>query len=585
MENCKIKNILKSILNYKKELLIGNSFALLSTLLTVTIPLFIPMLIDDLLLHKKPKLTPYVDAIFGHMSLIGYVTFFLILTIIMRFLGVIFANLQVKMLLSVSKDISFKLRESATKHLKRVALKEYERFSPGAITSKLVTDIETVDSFIGTTVGKLIISTLILIFTSIILLLINWKLALFILVTNPIVVYFTAKLARRVGKLKKAENKAIEAFQVKLNDTLEHFNQIKAANKEDYFFGKIINKAKELKDISIEFSYKSDRAIRVSFFTFLSGYEVFRAVSILAVAYSNLSIGLMLAIFGYLWIMMTPTQDIINFQYALFNANGACERINEIFKLQQERVVSNGKDPFISSGVEIELKNLNFGYSSENLILKDINLIIKKTKKVAIVGPSGSGKSTIANLIAGFYEPNSGDIKYNSISFKDIDPSKIRKNIYLILQHPKLFNDTMRFNLTLGKYFSDTQIKEALKIAQIDDLVESLDNKLESIIGKDGVKLSGGQRQRVAIARMLLANPKCVIFDESTSALDVHTEINLFRDLKEFLKDKTVITIAHRLSTIESAEYVFVLEDGKLVDSGTPKELFKKDSGYFARMI
>jgi ATP-binding cassette subfamily C protein len=282
---------------------------------------------------------------------------------------------------------------------------------------------------------------------------------------------------------------------------------------------------------------------------------------------------------------MTPTQDIINFQYALFNANGACERINEIFKLQQERVVSNGKDPFISSGVEIELKNLNFGYSSENLILKDINLIIKKTKKVAIVGPSGSGKSTIANLIAGFYEPNSGDIKYNSISFKDIDPSKIRKNIYLILQHPKLFNDTMRFNLTLGKYFSDTQIKEALKIAQIDDLVESLDNKLESIIGKDGVKLSGGQRQRVAIARMLLANPKCVIFDESTSALDVHTEINLFRDLKEFLKDKTVITIAHRLSTIESAEYVFVLEDGKLVDSGTPQELFKKDSGYFARMI
>jgi len=143
----------------------------------------------------------------------------------------------------------------------------------------------------------------------------------------------------------------------------------------------------------------------------------------------------------------------------------------------------------------------------------------------------------------------------------------------------------MRFNLTLGKNFSDAQIKEALKIAQISDLVENLDNGLESIIGKDGVKLSGGQRQRVAIARMLLANPKCIIFDESTSALDVHTEINLFKDLKEFLKDKTVITIAHRLSTIESAEFVFVLEDGKLVDSGEPNELFAKESGYFANMI
>jgi len=381
LKSCKIKELLKSILKYKKELFFGNIFAFLSTLLTVIIPLFIPMLIDDLLLHKQPKLTPLVDVIFGQMSLIGYVAFFLALTIIMRFFGIIFANLQVKMLLSVSKDISYKLRVSATEHLKKVALKEYERFSPGAITSKLVTDIETIDNFIGTTVGKLIISTLILIFTSIILLLINWKLALFIIVTNPVVVYFTAKLARRVGKLKKAENKAVEGFQVKLNDTLEHFNQIKAANKEEYFFSKIINKANELKNTSIEFAYKSDRAIRVSFFTFLSGYEVFRAVSILAVAYSDLSIGLMLAIFGYLWIMMTPTQDIINFQYALFNAKGACERVNDIFKLEQERVVVKSKMPFNSSGVEIELKNLSFGYSSDLTILKDISIKIKEAKK------------------------------------------------------------------------------------------------------------------------------------------------------------------------------------------------------------
>ena len=581
---CTIKKLFKDIKNYKKELILGNLFALISTLLTVTIPLFIPMLIDELLLHKEPKLTALVAKYIEPMSLVGYVVFFLVLTILMRFLGVIFSNLQVKMLLRVSKDISYKLRQRAIEHLKRVSLKEYERFSPGAITSKLVTDIETVDTFIGTTVGKLIISILILLFTSIILLIINWQLALFILITNPIVVFFTAKMARKVGKLKKEQNKSIEQFQEELNDTLELFNQIKAVNKEDYFFLRVLQKAKILKIKSIIFGYKSDRALRISFFTFLSGYELFRSVSILAVAYSNLSIGLMLAIFGYLWIMMTPTQDVISFQYALFNAKASCKRINDIFKLKQERDVKNPINPFNKS-VEIELIDLSFGYEDDRLILKNLNLKIKSLSKCAIVGPSGSGKSTLANVIAGFYDPSSGDLLYNNVSFKYILPKTIRENIYLILQHPKLFNDTMRFNLTLGKDYPEELIKKALKIAQLDKVVANLKDGLDTIVGKDGVKLSGGQRQRVAIARMVLENPKVVIFDESTSALDIHTEANLFKELKEFLKDKTVITIAHRLSTIEQAEYIFVLEDGVLVDKGTPSELLSKDSGYFAKMI
>ncbi len=583
MNRCSIKSLIKDTLKFKKELILGNLFAILATLATVTVPLFIPLLIDELLLHKSHTLTDFVAKYITPMNLTGYVFFFLFLTIFLRFLGFVFASLQVKMLTIVSKNISFKIRQNAIQHLKKVSLKEYERFSPGAITSKLVTDINTIDTFIGSTVGKLIVSILILIFTSIILLVINWKLALFILLTNPIVVLVTAKMARKVGFLKRKENQAVEEFQEQLNDTLELFNQIKAVNKEDYFFNKILNKAKKLKDISIKFGYKSDKSMRLSYLSFLSGYEVFRSISILAVAYSNLSIGLMLAIFGYLWIMMTPTQDVITFQYNLSNARNACSRVEDIFKLKQEREVKKSIDPFKNS-LNIELKELNFGYD-DRLILKDISLKIDAKSKVAIVGPSGSGKSTLANLIASFYEPNSGDILYNNISYQKIDPKIIRKNIYLILQHPKLFNDTMRFNLTLGKNYSDEEIKNAIKIAQLEDVIEKLEKKLDTVIGKDGVKLSGGQRQRVAIARMVLANPLCVIFDESTSALDIHTELSLFRELHSFLESKTVITIAHRLSTIEKAEYIFVLEDGRLVDSGEPKELMAKSSGYFASMV
>ena len=585
-QKCTIKDIIQEAFTYKNALIKGNIVAIIATLMTVTIPLFIPVLVDELLLQKSTTMTGWVAEYLFELSLGGYVLFFLILTLVMRSLGFLLNVIQVKTFLSISKDISYKLRIKATSHLQRVTLKEYEMVSPGAISAKIVTDINTIDSFIGTTVSKFIISTLTLIFTAVVLLMIHWQLAIFILLTNPIVVFFTAKLARNVGKLKKEENSAIEVLQSTLGETLELFHQIKAANKESYFFTRISTQAKKLRDSSIAFGYKSDRAIRFSFLIFLSGYEIFRAVSILAVAYSDLSIGLMLAIFGYLWVMMTPTQDIINFQYALANAKASCGRINTLFAMEQEPTIKDAHNPFEKEqSVGIQIENLNFSYFKEKPILNNISLSIPEGSHVALVGASGSGKTTLANILVGFYPIKEGNILYNNTRYNTIEMATLRDNIHLILQHPKLFNDTMRFNITLGEEYSDEAIKNALSIAQLDEVIAYLEDGLETIVGKDGIKLSGGQRQRVAIARMVLSNPKVVIFDESTSALDVHTELKLFQALEEFLAPKTVITIAHRLSTIQSAELIFVLENGMLVDSGTPQSLLQKDSSYFNTMI
>ena len=431
---CTIKNILREALHYKDALIKGNLVAIIATLITVVIPLFIPVLVDELLLHNGDEMTGWVrDHIFA-MTLSGYVFFFLVLTLVLRTAGFLLNVIQVKTFLGVSKDISFRLRKRAVEHLEKVSLKEYEMVSPGAVTSKLVTDVNTVDSFIGTTVSKFIISVLTLIFTAIILLLINWKLAIFILLTNPAVVFFTAKLARNVGKLKRKENSAVELFQSSLNETLELFHQIKAANKEVFFFSRINEQAEALRDTSINFGYKSDRAIRFSFLVFLGGYEIFRGVSILAVAYSDLSVGLMLAIFGYLWIMMTPTQDIINFQYALANAKAACSRINTIFAMKTEPEVANSVNPFESStSASIEAIDLNFSYFPDKPILKSVSLSIPQGSKVALVGASGSGKTTLANIIVGFYPVTDGEILYNGVSEKKIDLATIRANIHLIL--------------------------------------------------------------------------------------------------------------------------------------------------------
>jgi ATP-binding cassette subfamily C protein len=583
---CSIKSIVGQLLQHKKELVFGNIIAILATLLVVIIPLFIPLLVDELLLGKDHHFISFISEHFWTTDTKGYVLGILALILILRALSTLLSIVQTKIFVSISKNITFKMRESLLRHLKRVSLKEYEMIRVGAVTSKLVTDVETIDGFVSSTISKLIVAVLILVFSAVVLLWIHWQLALFILITNPIVVLFTVKLSRNIGKLKKEENKAVELFQSSLTETLELFHQIRAANKEEYFFKQSEAKAKELKEHSVNYGYKSDAAIKFSYLVFLAGYEVFRAVSILAVAYSDLSVGLMLAIFSYLWVMVSPTQDIINFQYVLATAKAACKRINSIYEMEQEPLVEQDTDPFESPGsIGIEVKNLSFSYLENKPILENINIKIPKASKVAIVGASGSGKTTLANILVGFYPLDEGEILYGDVSNKVLKLSTIRENIHLILQHPKLFNDTMRFNLTLGKAYSDVQIKNALHIAQLDDVIERLELGLDTLVGKDGIKLSGGQRQRVAIARMVLSDPKVVIFDESTSALDVHTEAKLFEALQSFLADKTVITIAHRLSTIKSAEFIYVLEDGYVVDSGTPKELLTKDESYFSSMI
>jgi ATP-binding cassette subfamily C protein len=585
-QECSIKGIAGELLKHKKELILGNIVAILSTLLVVTIPLFIPLMVDELLLGKDHHFIAFISEYIFTSDTKGYVLGILALILLLRLVSTLLSIVQTKIFVSISKNITFKMRESLLRHLKRVSLKEYEMMRVGAVTSKLVTDVETIDSFVSSTISKLIVAVLVLFFSAVVLLWIHWQLALFILITNPVVVLFTVKLSRNIGKLKKEENQAIELFQSSLTETLELFHQIRAANKEEYFFKQSEIKANELRAHSVNYGYKSDAAIKFSYLVFLSGYEVFRAVSILAVAYSSLSVGLMLAIFSYLWVMVSPTQDIINFQYVLATAKAACKRINTVFEMEQEPVVEERSNPFVGSqSIGLEVKNLTFSYIKDKPILENINMKIEKGCKVAIVGASGSGKTTLANILVGFYPLDEGEIVYEDISNKDLKLSTIRANIHLILQHPKLFNDTMLFNLTLGDKYSDEQLRKALHIAQLDDVIERLESGLDTLVGKDGIKLSGGQRQRVAIARMVLSDPKVVIFDESTSALDVHTEAKLFEALHSFLEDKTVITIAHRISTIKSAEFIYVLEDGKVVDSGTPQELLTKDESYFSSMI
>ena len=558
------KKLLHQIKKYKKEFIIAQIVALLAIVVSIPIPLLMPLLIDEVLLHKSGFLTNTISHIFNDCTPFCFVLVTLFIVLFLRSSFVILNIIQTYLFEKITKDITYKMRLNILKHLKKLSINEYENLKTGDIASTLVSDINTVEEFLIKSVSKFIISILSLIGVAIVLFLINYKLALFIIILNPFVVILSGKIAQKVKKYKKSQNQTIGIFQESLIETLELFEQIKAYNKENFFFSKLFNFTKELKEKSFNFSYKSETFSKLSFLIFLIGFEIFRAAGILAVAYDNLSIGLMLGVYGYLWFMMTPIQEIISIQYAYFGAAAALERINKTLTLQKEPYFKHKKNPF-EKALEIKIKNLSFKYKNNEEILQNVNAIIKPNRITALIGASGGGKTTFAKLISGFFIPNQGDILYNNISYKNIGLDTIRANVSLILQETRLFNDTLYFNLTLGKNFSDIEIKEALKKAELLDVIEKFEKKLDTFVGKNGVKLSGGQKQRVAIARALLHKPKLVILDESTSALDLDTEEKVFKNIESFLKERTSIIIAHRAETIAKADDILMVKDKKIV--------------------
>ncbi|RXJ64878.1 ABC transporter ATP-binding protein [Halarcobacter anaerophilus] len=580
MEKIDLKYIWKLLLHKKRALLLGQFITIIAILVNVPIPLMLPALVDEVLLNKPDFFINSINEYLGIGNSLYYILIVTSAVVFLRFIYFILNVVTTKIFTFISKYITFKIREKLIKHLEKVSMNEYESLGSGAIAANLITDVNTLDNFIVTSASKLVSSVLTLLAVSIVMIAIDPILGILILFIQPLIMLLSRKISQKVGTLKKIENQAIEKFQDNIGESLELFGQIKASNKESYFFNQAINKAKDIQKTSNEYNYKSVAYERFSFTIFLIAFESLRASGLIMVAYSDLSIGMMFAMFGYIWFIMTPVQDILSMQYAYTTANAALKRVNRILKLNTEK---NGKEKLNKSnkGIIIEIKNLNFSYNLKKELLRDISLKIEPKEKVALIGASGSGKTTLAQIIAGFYTKQSGDIYYNNISIDKIDKKSLRNEIFLVLQMPILFNNTLRFNITMGnENIKDEEIYKAIEIAQLKKSVNEMINGLDTIVGRHGIRLSGGQRQRLSVARMIIANPSVVIFDESTSALDVHTEAKLFNNLKPVLENKTVITIAHRLSTVKNANMIYVLDNGKIVQKGTSKELEEEEGHY-----
>jgi ATP-binding cassette subfamily C protein len=213
-------------------------------------------------------------------------------------------------------------------------------------------------------------------------------------------------------------------------------------------------------------------------------------------------------------------------------------------------------------------------------VLDKVNLVIPAGEKVALVGASGGGKTTLVQILLGLYLPERGQVCFDKVPVNRIGLDVVRDNVATVLQHPALFNDTVRNNLTLGRPATDEELWRALDVAQLSTVVRELPDALDTLVGRNGIRLSGGQRQRLAVARMVLSDPKVVILDEATSALDTSTEQRLHLAMREFLRGRTTLIIAHRLSAVRQADRALVFEGGSIVEQGSHDELMRSEGLY-----
>lgn len=575
--------IFAEIVQHKRALLRANLIAVFAVLAAVPVPLLLPLMVDEVLLAHPGQGVAWISAIFppawhGPVLFIGVA---LAVTVALRLTAILLNVWQGRTFSLIAKNVVFRIRARMLLRLSRIALSEFETLGSGRVTSLFVTDLNAIDHFLGASISGFVVAVLTLVGVAGVLFWMHWQLALFILLLNPLVILFSTRLAKRVKDLKKHENRAFEHFQEALTETLDALTQIRAMNRERHYLARVTDKAADIRQHAAAFAWKSDAMSRISFFVFLAGFDAFRAGAMLMVVFSNLSIGEMLAVFGYLWFMMTPVQDLVGMQHAGYAANAALARINALLGLRSEPQLPAIRNPFASDHtVGLSLQRVSFAYADGEIVLDDVSLAVAPGEKVALVGASGGGKSTLVQALLGLYPVRSGQILYGDIPVDEIGWETVREHVGVVLQHPVLFNDSVRANLTLGRDAADAALWQALEIAQLRDIVETLPEGLNTLVGRQGVRLSGGQRQRLAIARMLVANPRVVILDEATSALDTDTERQLHRALNTFLNDRTTLIIAHRLSAVRQADRILVFENGRVVESGDHDALIERGGLY-----
>ncbi|HLS09546.1 ABC transporter ATP-binding protein [Lentibacillus sp.] len=557
---------------YSKTYLPGAIIAMfISTVVRLVVPILIGKVVFDIVIANED------------MTMLTYMVICIAILYLLSYIGNVF---RIKWVNILGQNVIYDLRQHLFSHIQRLSHRFFDSRSGGSIIVRIMNDTNSLQELFTNGIINLLMDTVTLIGIVVILLVLSPKLALAIMVILPIMFYISTKLRRNIrrswqdvriqqSRLNSHLNESIQGIRITQSFSQEKENEeyFDGVNTDNFKSWQIAEKKSAMFGPFVEMSNALGTIILISYGAYLI---------LLGETNGGIAIGTFVSFGFYVGMFWEPISRLGQMYNQLLMAMSASERIFE-FLDEQPNVVDkiDGADLTDMKG-HIEFDHVEFSYDEERTALHDISLDIKAGETIALVGHTGSGKSTIANLISRFYDPTKGAVKIDGYDLRDVRLNSLRRGISVVLQDTFIFSGNIMENIRFGRPdATNGEVIEAAKVVGADDFIQRLANGYETEVEERGNILSAGERQLLSFARSLLADPKILILDEATASIDTETEVKIQAALQRLLKGRTAIIIAHRLSTIRESDNIFVLENGKILESGSHDELMQQHGAYF----
>ncbi|HHW26614.1 MAG TPA: ABC transporter ATP-binding protein [Firmicutes bacterium] len=498
-------------------------------------------------------------------------------------LGAVLGYLQRYGMSWAGQKIIFDIRNKLYEHLQQLSFSFYDQAQTGQLMSRVTADVEMTRHFISHQLIHIVAAAIRVISTSILMLSLDWRLTLVALIPVPLLVWRVKIYATVIRPRYWAIQQELAVMTATLQENITGQRAVKA-------FARKQHEIEKFERDNTAYLQRNVETVRTSAFN--DSLMTLLIESCLALAFlwggreamkGNLSVGTLVAFNALILQVLQQVRMLGMWVSGAQRTSAASQRIFEILDTKAEVSNRPGAKTLSDVSGSVTFENVSFAYDGEHMVLENINLAAKPGETIAILGGTGSGKTTLVNLIPRFYDVTKGRVLVDGHDVRDVTLESLRRQIGVVTQETFLFSASLRDNIAYGKpWASEAEIRAAAHAAHIDDFIDSLPNGYDTIIGERGVGLSGGQKQRVAIARALLMDAKILILDESTSSVDVETEMKIQEAFSRLLKDRTSFIIAQRLSTVRNADRIIVLDKGRIAEEGTHDELLRRNGIYTA---